>query len=754
MKIIHSVCHFLECIRRSNCDPAARMRLIALLALMACPAFSFSVRAQSPHDSVYLLGNADSRIELSAGAYSPRLLRLTGPAPNVWQNLKSEILPSSVEINGSSVPVAWQLRRDLTSSDTHHVVLVYECTNPHLRLKWIWQARAAFGPFEHSITVQNLGVHEIWLPMIDSLAIDWSLPGSTMLRNFYVEKGGDTPSPQGTHQEEVNNGYKWVGESSTYELPMPGIPREIIPAEFVYKSDRSQSGWFAGIEFSGRTRIALERNGAELASSLGLKPDPGPFRTRLDAEDEFETPRVFLGAFHDGPDGAANQLHRWVRAVLGNPLTWRDSHYPLTVNNSWGSGMQVDEALALRMIAESKALGLEMFHVDAGWFRGVGDWYPDPVKFPHGLAAIADAAHRSGLRFGIWVDWTQAGIDNQPGALNVHDPVVSKWLITDVAPGWKPEEFKGRTIDIGVPEARDYAAKELKRIVDDYHLDMLEHDGYLVAKGCMKDDHPHAPLDRSTMKVIHNWGADFVIGNNSTDVSYHAVRSYYSIYEQLRREHPGLIFEICNDGGRMVDFGSAAHGDYFSITDTYDPLSNRRAFYDASYMLPPAMLESYVEKWPAPHMENFLYMLRSGMMGWVTIMQDTSAWSQQQHEAARLAITLYKQQLRPLIRDAILYHVSARPDGIHWDGMEYWDPARGKGVVFAFRGSIGDQPDHSFILSGLEPGSHYRLRFQDGTSADRTILGRDLGNGGLPVHLNDPLSSELIFIEREPISKH
>ena len=75
----------------------------------------------------------------------------------------------------------------------------------------------------------------------------------------------------------------------------------------------------------------------------------------------------------------------------------------------------------------------------------------------------------------------------------------------------------------------------------------------------------------------------------------------------------------------MVDFGSAAHGDYFSITDTYDPLSNRRAFYDASYVLPAAMLESYVEKWPAPRIENFRYMLRSGMMGMLTIMQDTNS---------------------------------------------------------------------------------------------------------------------------------
>jgi hypothetical protein len=40
----------------------------------------------------------------------------------------------------------------------------------------------------------------------------------------------------------------------------------------------------------------------------------------------------------------------------------------------------------------------------------------------------------------------------------------------------------------------------------------------------------------------------------------------------------------------MVDFGSASHGDYFPITDTYDPLSNRRALYDTSQVPPAALL--------------------------------------------------------------------------------------------------------------------------------------------------------------------
>jgi hypothetical protein len=720
---------------------------LVVFATLACATFVYQTQAQQhPSTATAVLATSDVRVELSAGTHTPQLLSISNPSGPVWHNAASEILPDHAEIGGASVPVAWTLVSKSGSSDAHHVVFVYESEQPHLRLQWQWDARASFGPVEHRISIENLTGQELWLPMTDSLSVDWQKLPEKELSNFYVEKGADTPSAAGSHLESVADSYRWTGKSSTYAHPISGEAREIIPVEFVFSATGPQAGWFAGIEFSGRTRIELNRDGDSLKSTLGLDPEPGPFRTRLVPGASFETPTIFLGAFSGGPDGAGNQLRPWVRTVLNNPLTWKDPHYPLLVNNSWGSGMQVDEALALRMIAESKELGLEMFGLDAGWFRGVGDWYPDPKKFPHGLAYVSDEAHKQGLRFGIWVDWSQAALDTQPGALNVRDPKVRDWLAADVGPDWKPEAFKGQTIDIGVPAAHDYAAKEVKRLVEDNHLDMLEHDGYLVAQGCTRDDHPHAPPNKSTLHQTHDSGFDFSLGSNSTDVSYHAVRSYYDIYERLRREHPGLMLEICNDGGRMVDFGSAAHGDYFSITDTYDPLSNRRAFYDTSYVLPAAMLESYVEKWPTPKLENFLYMLRSGMMGWTTIMLNTTIWSPEQHEAARRAIELYKQQLRPLIRDAQLYHVSARPDGVRWDGIEYWDPTRKVGVVFAFRGSAADEPEHRFVLAGLNPKHRYQLHFEDGSAPDTEATGSQLMGQGLQVHRDSPQSSELVFV--------
>jgi alpha-galactosidase len=715
-----------------------RNRRFAFCILLLSSALSAQTTAR--------LATSDVRVELSAGRSAPRLMQIAGPAHPEWKNRSEETLPASVTVNGANIPVTWQLQAKSGVTDAHRVEFVYESNTPHLRLHWRWEARAGFGPVEHTITVENLTGEEVWLPIVDSLRLDWKITPGAALTNFYVEKGAGSPSAEGTHAEAVDVDYRWSGYSSTYAHPDKGQAREIIPAEIVFGDTAPHRGWYAGIEFSGRTRISLIRSSDSLKSELGLNPDPGPFRTRLEPGGSFETPTVFLGAFSGGADGAGNQLRPWVRAVLNNAATWKDPQYPLLVNNSWGSGMAVDEALALRMIGESKELGLEMFHVDAGWFRGVGDWYPDPKKFPHGLAFIADEAHKQGLRFGIWTDWTQAALDTQPGALNVRDPEVRNWMVSDLAADWKPEEFKGQTIDIGVPAAHDYAAKEVKRIVEDYHLDMLEHDGYLVAQGCTRDDHPHAPPNKSTMHVKHDWGSDFVLADNSTDVSYHAVRAYYDIYAKLRREHPGLLFEICNDGGRMVDFGSASHGDYFSITDTYDPLSNRRAFFDTSYLLPAAMLESYVEKWPAPRIENFLYMLRSGMMGWTTIMLDTTVWTPEQHEAARKAFALYKEQLRPLIRDANLYHLSPRPDGVRWDGIEYWDQSRGKGVIFAFRGKTPDEPEHTFVLDGLNPEKRYKLHFEDGSAPDAEFTGRELMGAGLAVHLVERLSSELVFI--------
>lgn len=716
---------------------ALRPLLIALLATLPCFA------APGPLQRVEL-ATSDTQLLLEAGPRAPRLAALranTGEA-NTWTGTADDVLIPHVEIDGHVIPITWQFDAAHSSHSGRTVRFVYTSQEPRLQLEWEWTARDAAGAIEHRTMIRNLTGHELWLPLQPSLFFAWQTGGEP-LTTFSVEKGADTPSPWGTHRDPLPAGAYWSGESSSYAIPRAGRPREIVP--YVAVERANGSGFFAGIEFSGKVRLLLSRTDKQLEGTLGLEPIPGPFRTRLNAGESFETPILFLSAYHGGPDGAGNQLRRWVRRVLGNPDAWNDPQYPVTVNNSWGSGVAVDEALALRMIDDSAELGLEMFHLDAGWFRAVGDWEPDADKFPHGLARVANAAHRKGLRFGLWIDWAQAGTGTGTGALNVHDPQVASWMVSDLPAGWTPESYKGQTLDLGVPAVRDWAAQKLNHLVEDFKLDMLEHDGYLVAKGCARANHPHAAPGPEGFTIFEDAGFRFVEADNETDVSYHAARAYYEVHSRLRRQHPGLLLEICNDGGRMIDFGSLAHGDYFSATDTYDPLSNRRAVYDLSHVIPAPMLESYVESWPTPTDASFLYMLRSGMMGWFSVMTDTTKWTRAQHDMAKNEIAFYKQTLRPLLREGDLYHAGPRPDGEHWDGMEYYDPARGAGVLFAFRGAAPGDLVFTFKLRGLDAEARYEVRSRDGRFPPQHMRGAELMQQGLPMEMPEIYSSDIVL---------
>jgi len=722
---------------------AVHITLSGLLLAAPIPLISFAATR-----STITMGNADNQIVVQAGDTAPRVLRLTRSGVEDWIGAGDARLIDTAFVDGKTVALHWRFDPHHSRTGKNQASLVYVTRNPDLRLRWTWRARSPHGPVEHTILIENCSVYEIEIPLQDSLDFEWKTDVRQQLQQLWIAKGAGEAPPVGTHLVPVPDGYDWRGRSSTFAHPRAGPPREIIPYFLVRATGAKTGGWYAGVEFSGRIAMTLQRHDGELTGTVGLDPQPGPFRTRIAPHATFATPTIFVGASDGDLDDTGNTLRRWVRTVLNDPATLRDPHYPLVTNNSWGSATAIDEKQAKRMIDDASALGFEMFHLDAGWFRAVGDWRADPRKFPHGIAALADDAHQRGMKFGLWAAWSEAGDSAARGALSVADPRVHDWLTTDPPPNWKADAFKGITIDLAAPAAKAWAARETDRLVRDYHVDMLEHDGYVVAQGCDRDDHPHLPNDPAKTRRYRDDDFLWVDSSNSTDVSLHATRAYYAIQSELKRRHPGLLREICNDGGRMVDFGSAAHGDYFSIVDAYDPVSNRKAFYDASHVLPPAMLETYVMAVPAPRIENFRYMLRSGMLGWFTAMIDTSTWTREQHEAAAREIAFYKSTLRPLIREADLYHIDSRPDGKGWDGMEYFDDRRGAGVLYAFHGNDAEPGSYAFRLKGLRAGDRYKLHFRDGTSPDRTASGTELMHDGLTVSLPLADSSELVTIER------
>jgi len=617
----------------------------------------------------------------------------------------------------------------------HRLIFEFACVSPKLKAYSVWTGCAGQGPVEHTLSIVNLDKDPIALPKQTSLAWSFVPAKGHVLDSWWVEKGAGRPSNAGVHQTNLTPDISqelltlpYVTDQRAYSEN--GNERDPIP--WISVVDRSSnSGWYAGIEFSGRTSIRLNSRANEsVAVDLGLADEPKglpEFVTVIGAGQTYVLPTVFIGCFTGDVEVGCNSLRRWVATELRPKST--NANYPLLTLNSWGSGMAIDTPLGRSMMREAAGLGLEMFHVDAGWFQGVGDWRSNPAKFPEGIDKIANDAHSLGLKFGLWVGWTQGGImseDVDRGAvINVHSNDRSSWFANDYAADWKPADFVGADLCLAEPKASKWCVDLLTRLVKEYHIDMLEHDQRMIVDECKRTTHSHT--------------------GSQGDIAYHATLGYYSVYDGLRKAYPDLMFENCVNGGRMVDFGAARRAHYFSIADSYFPLANRRAFWDTSYVMPPSMCECYVMEVPLKSLDEFIGMLRSGMMGWCTIMQDPAKWTPEQHRVAKREFETYKKVLRPMILNADLYHVSDRPDGVRWDGVQYVMPDRRTGVIYAFRGE-NDQPTHSFVLKGLMPERKYRLHFQDGGQADCTVSGAELMGKGIVVALSSPNTSQLVLI--------
>ncbi len=644
-------------------------------------------------------------------------------------------LLSEATVGGNRVDLAWQYAGSsfLDGVPRRHV-FSFVCTTLPLELRSIWKAGTGPGPIEHTISITNRGTQSIVAPLQTTLTFGVDLPADRRCEQWWVEKGANRPTAVGTHRSSISSSYAAELVSGPYAREAEH-ERDPIPWTAVQDIDNAE-GWYSGVEFSGNVHIGLRMQNAGQGSCLvmdaGLSTDMRniiPYSTRILPGTTFETPTVFVGCYLGDVDAGANRLHRWIETSLRPPV--HDANYPLLVGNTWGYQTNIDARLVRSVTDDAVKLGLEMVHIDAGWYHSVGDWQPDPVKFPDGIAPLADYAHSKGLKFGLWVGWTQGGIargkQGEPIPLSVDNPAMTDWFTHDYPLNWKPEPFTGADVCLADPSAVTWSINTLERIVRDYRIDLLEHDQRMIVDQCTRADHLHTEAP--------------------TDIAYRSTLGYNQVYDSLRGRHPGLLFEDCVNGGHTVDYGIVQRTHYVSITDTYDPLSNRRAFYDASYALPPAMCECYVDNQPCKTVDEFRAMLRSGMMGWCTIMCDTMHWAPEMRDAAKRQFVIYKTWLRPLIVSGDLFHVSNRPDGVNWDGMEYYLSGTGRGVLFAFRGT-SDETEHLFRCKGLEPTAQYRVTYEDRSGVPLVRTGAELMNAGIGVRLAAPQTSELIYLER------
>ena len=167
--------------------------------------------------------------------------------------------------------------------------------------------------------------------------------------------------------------------------------------------------WFGALGWSGSWQINLETDWQNRVRITGGYT-PFDFSHILAPGQSFETPKFYGGYTDRGIGGASRLLHRFeLDSVV--PHAPHRRLRPVLYNSWEATGFDVNEAGQEALAEKAASIGVERFVMDDGWFgerkddhAGLGDWYVNTQKFPHGLKPLIDKVHSLGMDFGLWVE--------------------------------------------------------------------------------------------------------------------------------------------------------------------------------------------------------------------------------------------------------------------------------------------------------------------------------------------------------------
>ncbi|HAJ45648.1 MAG TPA: alpha-galactosidase, partial [Alphaproteobacteria bacterium] len=246
-----------------------------------------------------------------------------------------------------------------------------------------------------------------------------------------------------------------------------------------------------------------------------------------EAYEVYESPWAYVAVRNDGLNGIAEVMQRFVRSrIIPNLARAR----PRPVHfNTWEAVYFAQNDETLRDLAERAAfVGAERFVLDDGWFKGrdndrsaLGDWSPDPAKYPDGLFPLIEHVRSLGLEFGLWVEPEMVSPDSD---------------LARQHPGWLRREPDGSIVlqrhqavlDLSIPAVCDHVYDTISGLLATHPIAYFKWDMNRDLTGLDAEGRPGH--------------ADYV-------------RALYDLIERVRQAHPAVEIEACASGGGRCDYG-------------------------------------------------------------------------------------------------------------------------------------------------------------------------------------------------------
>lgn len=417
------------------------------------------------------------------------------------------------------------------------------------------------------VKIENQGTHSLTLNQIMSMSLD--LPDCDF---EMVELTGAWSRERHVKTRQLEHGiqsiYSLRGHSSHHFNPFIALKRkncdeyhgEVYAFSFVYSGN-----FLAQVEVDTYdvTRIMM-----------GIHPLG--FCWTLAPNESFQTPEVVMVYTPNGLNTMSQTYHQLYQQRLTRGL-YRDQVRPILINNWEATYMDFNEEKILSIAKTAKELGIELFVLDDGWFgnrnhdrAGLGDWYPNLEKLPHGIQGLSQKINDLGMQFGLWIEPEMVNKDSN--LYHLHP----QWVLQ--TPNRTLSHGRHQyVLDFSNPEVVQYIYQMLYKILSTSHISYIKWDMNRSMSEVYSSCHDHEHQGR----VMH----EYILG-------------VYHLYDMLTTQFPHILFESCASGGGRFDPGMLYYAPQCWASDNSDAIERLKIQYGTSYVYPLSSIGSHVSAIP------------------------------------------------------------------------------------------------------------------------------------------------------------
>lgn len=499
------------------------------------------------------------------------------------------------------------------------------------------------------------------------------------------------------------------------------------------KTEKDASGptWFGSLHYSGNWQLVFDKSfdgPVQVVGGINFWDTTW----ELKAGTTLETPKLTIGFTRNGAEGASQSLAAYVRNEVLPPVHRNDLR-PV-IYNSWEAAYyNVNEQQQLELVKTAKDLGVELFTIDDGWFKGrtdgksqsgLGNWEVDKNKFPNGLAPVINEVHAQGMKFGLWVE---------PENVNPNSDVAMAhpdWIFQ--FPNRTGNQFR-KILNIANENVYQYLLKTFSTLLSENNIDFIKWD---QNNSLTEPGWPEAPTE------------------TQREVRIRHINNVYRLVDELRKRFPKVLFESCSGGGGRVDLGMLSRMDQTWLSDNTDPIDRLYIQYGYLSGMSANTMVSWVTSTTRHQPVSLNFRFDVSMTGVLGIGNDIRKWTPAEKEIAKTKIELYKK-IRPVIQQGILYRLIS-PFTNDRCALQYNASDGKSAVVFCYSmaaylagSQFADRGSNIITLKGLNAERKYRIiTAGDKNDKGNIYKGDFLMNIGLMWPLKQANESAILLIEQ------